>query len=70
MAEKSEKLTPEQTSLMCTGTPEAVKEYSHKLITTCSKDSGYILTGRASASGVKAENLRAMMDAAKEYGKY
>jgi uroporphyrinogen-III decarboxylase len=58
------------TSLMCTGTPQAVKEYCRKLIETCGKDGGYILTGGASASEVKADNLRAMMAAAKEYGKY
>ena len=58
------------TSLMCTGTPEAVKEYCRRLIETCGKDGGYILTGGASAAEVKAENLRAMMDAAKEYGVY
>jgi uroporphyrinogen-III decarboxylase len=55
------------TSLMCTGTPEAVKEYCRKLIETCGRDGGYILTGGASAAEVKAENLRAMMAAAKEY---
>jgi uroporphyrinogen-III decarboxylase len=58
------------TSLMCTGTPEAVKEYCRKLIEICGKDGGYILTGGASCSEVKAENLRAMMAAAKEYGTY
>lgn len=58
------------TSLMCTGTPEAVKEYCRKLIETCGQDGGYFLTGGASAAEVKAENLRAMMDAAKEFGKY
>jgi uroporphyrinogen-III decarboxylase len=58
------------TSLMCTGTPEAVKEYCRKLIELCGKDGGYILTGGASSSEVKADNLRAMMAAAKEYGKF
>jgi uroporphyrinogen-III decarboxylase len=55
------------TSLMCTGTPEAVKEYCRKLIELFGKDGGYILTGGAGAAEVKAENLRAMMAAAKEY---
>jgi uroporphyrinogen-III decarboxylase len=55
------------TSLMCTGTPEAVKECCRKLIELCGKDGGYILTGGAGAAEVKAENLRAMMAAAKEY---
>jgi uroporphyrinogen-III decarboxylase len=54
------------TSLICTGTPEAVKEYCRKLIDLCAKDGGYILTGGASCAETKAENLRAMMDAAKE----
>ncbi len=58
------------TSLMCTGTPEAVKEHCRKLIETCGKGGGYILTGGASSAECKAENLRAMMAAAKEYGVY
>jgi uroporphyrinogen-III decarboxylase len=58
------------TSLMCTGTPQAVKEYCRKLIEVCGKGGGYILTGGASAPEVKAENLRAMMEAAREYGVY
>ena len=58
------------TSLMCTGTPEKVKEYCRWLIETCGKGGGYILTGGASATEVKAENLHAMMAAAKEYGTY
>jgi uroporphyrinogen-III decarboxylase len=58
------------TSLMYTGTPEAVKEYCRKLIEVCGKGGGYILTGGAGSAQVKEENLRAMMDAAKEYGTY
>jgi uroporphyrinogen-III decarboxylase len=57
-------------SLMCTGTPEAVKDCCRQLIEICGRDGGYILTGGAGASQVKAENLHAMMDAAKEYGRY
>ena len=57
-------------SLMCTGTPEQVKEYCRRLIETCAPGGGYILTGGASAAEVKAENLHAMMDAAREYGVY
>ena len=58
------------TSLLCTGTPEAVKNYCRKLIDICAPGGGYILTGGASATEVKAENLRAMMEAALEYGVY
>jgi len=57
-------------SLMCTGTPEAVKEYCRKLLDLFAKDGGYILTGGASCAEAKAENLRAMMESAKEYSKF
>jgi uroporphyrinogen-III decarboxylase len=58
------------TSLMCTGTPAAVKDYCRRLIETCAPGGGYILTGGASATEVKAENLHALMEAAREYGTY
>jgi uroporphyrinogen-III decarboxylase len=58
------------TSLMCYGTPQEVKEYCRKLIEVCAPGGGYILTGGASPTETNAENLRAMMDAAKEYGVY
>ena len=57
-------------SLMCTGTPRAVKEYCRKLIDVCAPGGGYILTGGASATETNPENLRAMVEAAKEYGVY
>jgi uroporphyrinogen-III decarboxylase len=56
-------------SLMCTGTPEAVKKYCRDLIELFAPDGGYILTGGASCAEARAENLRAMMAAAKEYKK-
>jgi uroporphyrinogen-III decarboxylase len=58
------------TSLMVTGTPAAVKEYCRKLIEVCGKGGGYILAGGAQADRAKKENLRAMLDTAKEYGVY
>jgi uroporphyrinogen-III decarboxylase len=58
------------TSLMCYGSAQEVKEHCRKLIETCAPGGGYILTGGASATETNAENLRAMMDAAKEYGVY
>lgn len=57
-------------SLMCTGTPQAVKEYCRKLIETCSKGGGYILAGGAQATEAAPDNFRAMMAAAREYGLY
>lgn len=58
------------TSLMCTGTAKEVKEHCRKLIETCAPGGGYMLTGGASATETSPENLRAMMEAALEYGLY
>jgi hypothetical protein len=57
-------------SLLCTGTPKAVKEYCRKLIEVCGKGGGFILTGGASIDKGNPDNLRAMMEAAEEYGVY
>jgi len=57
-------------SLMVTGGPEQVKEYCRKLIETCAPGGGFILAGGAHVDKGNPENLRAMMAAAKEYGKY
>ncbi len=57
-------------SLVMTGTPKQVKEYCRKLIETCAPGGGYILAGGASVAKVNIENLRAMMEAAYEYGVY
>jgi uroporphyrinogen-III decarboxylase len=58
------------TSLMLTGTPKSVKDYCRKLIETCGKGGGYILACGAQIDNGKPENVRAMLDAAKEYGTY
>jgi uroporphyrinogen-III decarboxylase len=57
-------------SVMLTGTAKDVKEYCRRLIETCAPGGGYVLTGGATATEAKAENLRAMMEAAQEYGVY
>ncbi|MBN1850519.1 MAG: hypothetical protein JW932_18265 [Deltaproteobacteria bacterium] len=57
-------------SLMCTGTAKEVKEYCRKLIESCAPGGGYILAGGASATETNADNLKAMMEAAQEYGVY
>jgi len=57
-------------SLMCTGTPEEVKEYCRQLIETCAPGGGYMLTAAAYMDICNPDNLRAMMAAAKEYGVY
>jgi uroporphyrinogen-III decarboxylase len=57
-------------SLLRTGTPQAVKDYCRKLIETCGEGGGFILTGGASIDKGNPDNLRAMMAAAEEYGVY
>ena len=57
-------------SMAYTGTAREMKEYCRKLIGTCAPGGGYILTGGSTFDMAKPENIRAMMDAAKEYGKY
>jgi uroporphyrinogen-III decarboxylase len=58
------------TSVLITGTTAQVKEYCRQLIKDCAKGGGYILAGGASVDKCPPENLRAMMEAAKEYGVY
>jgi hypothetical protein len=57
-------------SVIRTGTPQAVKEYCRQLIETCAPGGGYILTAGSTIDVCKIENLQAMMEAAKEYGVY
>jgi uroporphyrinogen-III decarboxylase len=57
-------------SVLYTGTPQEVKEESRKLIEICAKGGGYILSGAVHMDEGNPENLRAIMEAAKEYGVY
>ncbi len=57
-------------SLIATGTPQAVKEHCRRLIEVCGRGGGYILTGGTAIDRCDPENLRAVMNAALEYGKY
>ncbi|MFH1646578.1 MAG: uroporphyrinogen decarboxylase family protein [Chloroflexota bacterium] len=57
-------------SLLVTGTPEAVKENCRRLIEDCAPGGGFILTGGAGIDKGNPDNLRVMMDAAREYGSY
>ena len=58
------------TSLLTTGTVEDTKEYCRRLIEACAPGGGFILAGGANIDAGISDNLRAMMDAAKEYGVY
>jgi uroporphyrinogen-III decarboxylase len=57
-------------SLVLTGTPKDLKEYCRKLIVECGKGGGFILAAGSVSAGAKIENLRAMMEAVREYGVY
>ena len=57
-------------SLLCTGTPRDVKEYCRKIIETCGRGGGYILAGGAVIDEGRVDNIRALIEAAKEYGNY
>ncbi len=57
-------------SIVCTGTPRDVKEGCRKLIETCAPGGGYILAGGAAIDEGNPDNLRAMAEAAEEYGRY
>jgi uroporphyrinogen-III decarboxylase len=57
-------------SVLYTKTPKEVKEYCRKLIETCALGGGYILTGAVGMNEGNPDNLRAIMEAAKEYGVY
>ena len=47
-----------------------MKEYCRNLIEVCGKAGGFILTGGAAIDKGNPDNLRAMIDAVKEYGVY
>jgi hypothetical protein len=57
-------------SVLCTGTPQEVKEHCRQLIETCAQGGGYILAGSAGVDKGNLDNPRAMMEATKEYGVY
>jgi uroporphyrinogen-III decarboxylase len=57
-------------SMMVTGTPSDVKAYCKTLIETAGKDGGYVLAPGAASDDIKIENVKAVLEAAKEYGVY
>jgi uroporphyrinogen-III decarboxylase len=57
-------------SLLVTGSPQQVKEACRNLIDVAGKGGGYILSPGAMADEAKLDNLKAMVEAAKEFGVY
>jgi len=57
-------------SLLCTGTPQQVKDCCKKLIDVVGKGGGFIMDSGAVIDEAKPENIKAMIDFTKEYGVY
>jgi hypothetical protein len=57
-------------SMLNLGTPQDVTDYVKKLIDTVGQGGGYIVSNGAFFDQAKPENVKAMVDTAKEYGVY
>ncbi len=58
-------------SLLCTGTPQEVKDYCKKLIDVVGKGGGFIMdAGTEVPDEARIENVKAMADFTREYGVY
>lgn len=57
-------------SLLNLGTPEEVRAYVQRLIEVAGKDGGLIISNGSFFDEAKPENVKAMVEAAKEYGVY
>jgi uroporphyrinogen-III decarboxylase len=55
------------TSLLALGTPEAVRAYVTNLLDTCARDGGFYLQNGAVLDNAKTENVKAMIDAGREW---
>jgi uroporphyrinogen-III decarboxylase len=57
-------------SKLSLGTPQEIKDYVKNLIDTVGKDGGLVIGNGAFFDEAKPENVKAMIDTAKEYGAY
>ncbi len=57
-------------SLLVGGTPDEVRDYCKKIIDIAGKDGGFIMSAAAVMDKAKTENVRAMMEATRQYGVY
>jgi uroporphyrinogen-III decarboxylase len=58
------------TALMTAGTPGEVTAYCRELIEVAGKDGGFVLTNGCGVDHAKAENVKTMIEAGREYGVY
>ncbi len=57
-------------TLLVTATPKDVEEYCKKLIDVCGDGGGFIMSSSALIDEARVENVQAMMDVTREYGRY
>lgn len=57
-------------SILQTGTPDDVRAAARKMIDVVAKDGAYVMSTRSPVDDAKFENLKALIDFTKEYGKY
>ena len=57
-------------SLLIAGTPDDVRAYCKKLIDIVGKKGGFIMDASTNLDDAKPENLKAMIEFTKEYGRY
>jgi uroporphyrinogen-III decarboxylase len=56
--------------ILCAGSPADVEDYCKKLIKDAGKGGGFILSTSGGMQGVKADNVKAMIEYSKKYGIY
>ncbi len=56
--------------LLTIGTPEQIREHVKKLVDTCGAGGGYIMMSGAVIENISPDNVRAFIEATKEYGVY
>ncbi len=57
-------------SMLCTGTPQDVRDYCRKLIDIVGKGGGFLMDASNGIDEEKPENVKAMIDFTREYGVY
>ena len=58
------------TNILQFGTPEQVKDEVKRLLDICAPGGGFIFETSSALSHVKRENVEAMFETVREYGKY
>jgi uroporphyrinogen-III decarboxylase len=57
-------------SLLSVGSPAHVEEYCRNLFRTAGRAGGFILTSGGFLDDARPENVKAMVDSARKYGRY